>query len=302
MIPKKEETVMASAVRDTSLERQIAAKRRKRLTAAFQTVLAVIVTIIIVFPIYWMLVSSVKSQEEILLAVPTLWPREFHFENYANVFKRMNFGRYYYNTIVMTGGILVSQIVTGIFAAYGFSKGDFKGKNTVFMIVLGALMIPHQVTFIPIYMMCANWGMKDSFWGLILPEAVSPYYIFMLRQTFMAIDDSYIDAAKVDGLGRIGIITRILAPMCKSTLFTVTLVTFTNGWNSYFWPKIIALGEKRRVLTVGLAQLKNTFAGQEAMNNHEVMAGAVLAILPVVILFFIFQKYMLTGYSKAAMK
>ena len=90
--------------------------------------------------------------------------------------------------------------------------------------------------------------------------------------------------------------------MCKSTLFTVTLVTFTNGWNAYFWPKIIAKGESRRVLTVGLAYLKNTFAGGESMNNHEIMAGAVLAVVPVIVLFFIFQKYMLTGYSKAAMK
>ena len=150
--------------------------------------------------------------------------------------------------------------------------------------------------------MCANWGLSDTFLGLILPECVSPYYIFMLRQTFMAIDDSYVEAARVDGLGRIGIITKILVPMCKSTLFTVTLVTFTSGWNNYFWPKIIAKNETRRVLTVGLAQLKNTFAGQATMNNHEIMAGAVMAILPVVILFFIFQKYMLTGYSKAAMK
>ena len=163
-------------------------------------------------------------------------------------------------------------------------------------------MIPIQVTFIPIFIMMANWGMSDTFMGLILPVAVSPYFIFMLRQNFMAIDDSYIEAARMDGLGRVGIITRILAPMCKSTLFTVTLVTFTNGWNAYFWPKIIAKGETRRVLTVGLAYLKNTFAGGESMNNHEIMAGAVLAVVPVIILFFIFQKYMLTGYSKAAMK
>ena len=100
----------------------------------------------------------------------------------------------------------------------------------------------------------------------------------------------------------IGIITKILVPMCKCTLFTVTLVTFTDGWNNYFWPKIIARGESHRVLTIGLAQLQNTFAGNETMNNHEIMAGAVLAVVPVIILFFIFQKYMLTGYSKAAMK
>lgn len=278
------------------------AKKKKRIMAAAQYVIAIIVLIIVVFPIYWMLVSSVKSQEEILLPIPTLWPREFHFENYINVLNRGNFAKYYYNTTVMTAGILIAQVVTGIFAGYGFSKGKFKGQGLCFIIVLGALMIPLQVTFIPIYIMMANWGMSDTFLGLILPEAVSPYYIFMLRQTFMAIDDSYIEAARIDGLGRVGIITKILAPMCKSTLFTVTLVTFTNGWNAYFWPKIIAKGENRRVLTVGLAYLKNTFAGAESMNNHEIMAGAVMAVVPVIILFFIFQKYMLTGYSKAAMK
>ena len=285
-----------------SLSADREAKRARKIRTALQYILAVVVLLIVVFPLYWMLISSVKSQEEILLLEPTLWPKEFHFENYINVFERANFGKYYYNTIVMTAGLLISQIVTGIFAAYGFSKGKFKGQNLCFLIVLGALMIPLQVTFIPIYIMCANWGLSDTFLGLILPECVSPYYIFMLRQTFMAIDDSYVEAARVDGLGRIGIITKILAPMCKSTLFTVTLVTFTSGWNNYFWPKIIAKNETRRVLTVGLAQLKNTFAGQATMNNHEIMAGAVMAILPVVILFFIFQKYMLTGYSKAAMK
>lgn len=287
---------------EDSLREHLAAQRRRKLRTAVQTVIAVIICLIAAFPLYWMIISSFKSQDEILLTVPTLWPKEFHFENYRNVMERMDFGRYYFNTIVMTAGIMASQIITGVFAAYGFSKGNFKGKNVCFMIVLGALMIPIQVTFIPLYIMCSKLGILDSFAGLILPEAVSPYYIFMLRQSFMTVDDSYIDAAKVDGLGRIGIITKILVPMCKSTLFTITLVTFTNGWNSYFWPKIVAMNEKRRVLTVGLAQLKNTFAGNATMNNHEIMAGAVMAIVPVIILFFIFQKYMLTGYSKAAMK
>ena len=293
---------MADMVMKSATDRNEAAKRKKRLYAVIQYSLAIVVMLFVLFPVYWMLISSVKSQEEVLLAVPTFWPKEFHFENYKTVFSKVNFGRYYFNTAVMTAGILISQVVTGVFAAYGFSKGRFKGQNLCFIMVLGALMIPIQITFIPIYIMCAKWGLADTFLGLIIPEAVSPYYIFMLRQTFMSIDDSYIDAAKVDGLGRIGIITKILAPMCKSTLFTVTLVTFTNGWNAYFWPKIIAKGERRRVLTVGLAQLKNTFAGQEAMNNHEIMAGAVMTVVPVIILFFIFQKYMLTGYSKAAMK
>ncbi len=276
--------------------------KRKNVLTVLQYALAVLVTLFMVFPLYWMFISSVKSQEEILLALPTFWPKEWHFENYANVMQRANFSKYYYNTIVMTAGILISQVVTGVLAAYGFSKGKFKGKKVLFVLVLGALMIPLQVTFIPLYIMFANWKLTDTFLGLILPEMVSPYYIFMMRQAFLTVDDSYIEAAKIDGMGRLGIITRVLVPMCKSTLITITLVTFTNGWNSYFWPKIIAKNEVRRVLTVGLVHLRNTFAGLDTMNNHEIMAGAVMSVLPVIVLFFIFQKYMLTGYEKTAMK
>ncbi len=275
---------------------------KRKVATVLQYVFAIVVTLFMVFPLYWMFITSVKSQEEVLLALPTFWPREWHFENYSNVLNRANFSKYYYNTIVMTAGILFSQVVTGVLAAYGFSKGRFKGQKLLFLIVLGALMIPLQVTFIPLYIMFANWKLTDTFLGLILPEMVSPYYIFMMRQAFLTVDDSYIEAAKLDGMGRIGIITRVLVPMCKSTLITITLVTFTNGWNSYFWPKIIAKNETRRVLTVGLVHLRNTFAGLDTMNNHEIMAGAVLAVLPVIILFFVFQKYMLTGYEKTAMK
>ncbi|MCH3908698.1 MAG: carbohydrate ABC transporter permease [Sphaerochaeta sp.] len=188
----------------TMTERNERAVRRKRIISVVQWLLAIAVTVIAFFPIYWMLITSVKSQDEVLLLKPTFWPKEFHFENYANVLRKVKFAKYYMNTIIMTAGILVCQIVTGVFAAYGFSKGNFRGKNTLFLVVLGALMIPLQVTFIPIYVMFAHWGLTDTYLGLILPEAVSPYYIFMLRQTFLSIDDSYIDAAKIDGLGRWG--------------------------------------------------------------------------------------------------
>lgn len=266
------------------------------------TVVAVLITIVMLFPIYWMIATSLKSAEEVQLIIPTLYPHGIHFENYLYVLTRANFLKYYWNTIVMTLGIMILQVGTGTLAAYGFACGNFKGRNVLFYVVLGALMVPLQVTFIPIYIMCANWNLNDTFLGLILPEAVSAYYIFMLRNTFLSIDQSYIDAGRIDGLGRLGIIWNVLVPMSKASIFTVTLVTFSNGWNSYFWPKIIARNEVRRVLTVGLAQLKNTFAGQAVANYHQIMAGAVLAILPLVILFIVFQKYMMTGYSKAAMK
>ncbi len=276
---------------------------RKKTFHILQVIIAVLITLCMLFPIYWMLITSVKSQEESLLIIPTFWPQDgIHLENYLYVLQKANFLKYYWNTIVMTAGILLGQVTTGVLAGYAFSRGRFPFQNALFYVVLGALMIPIHVTFIPIYIMCSNWGLNDTFLGLILPDLVSAYFIFMLRNTFLSVDDSYIDAGRVDGLGRLGIIRHVLVPMCRSTIVTVTLVTFTNGWNAYFWPKIIAPNETRRVLAVGLAKLKNTFAGQGSMNNHIIMAGAVLSIMPVVILFLIFQKHMMTGYSKAAMK
>jgi len=279
-----------------------AALSRKKVFDIVRLLFAITFCVISIFPIYWMLVSSFKSQQEILLTIPTFWPREWHFENYVNVFQRANFARYYLNTTIMTIAVLFLKTVTGVLAAYGFSKGRFRGKNVLFMVVLGAMMVPIQVTFISLYIMCARWHIVDTFWALVLPEAVSSYFIFLLRQNFMAVDDSYVDAAKMDGMGRIGIITNVMIPMCKATVTTLFLVTVTGSWNSYFWPKIVMKDPAKQVLTVGLANIRHSFHASEVMNNHEIMAGAVMAVLPVVILFFIFQKYLLTGYSKASMK
>ncbi len=267
-----------------------------------QYAMAIFVVLIMLFPIYWMIISSFKTSTELLAPVPTLWPQEFVWENYPNVLKRAPFGRYLLNTLVTTLFITLGELTIGVLAAYGFSKGQFKGRNTLFMLVLGALMVPIQVTFVPIYVMIARLNAIDTYLGIILPNLVSAYFIFMLRQNFMAVDDSYIDAGRVDGMGRIGTIVNVLVPMCKPTVITVTIISFINGWNSYFWPKMVTKTEASRTIAVGVQQLKNTFAGQEVSNYNEIMAGAVMAIVPIIALFLVLQKYIMTGMSKASMK
>ena len=170
------------------------------------------------------------------------------------------------------------------------------------VVVLGALMFPVRITFIPIYVMVSKLGWVNTFSGLIVPEAVSAYFIFMLRQNFMSVDSSYLEAAQVDGMGRLGIIFRILVPMCKPAIVTVSVITFINGWNAYFWPKIITTNTSRRTIALGIAELRKAFAGMEIMNFNQIMAGSVMTILPIVVLFLVCQKYILTGFSKAAMK
>ncbi len=274
----------------------------RRLRVAFQYAAAVLYTLIILFPIYWMIISSFKTSAELLLPVPTLWPREFAWSNYPDVLGRAPFGLYFYNTIVSTFFIMLAEVVLGTFAAYGFSKGRFAGKNGLFLLVLGALMIPIQVTFVPIYVLISRLGWMNSFPGLIVPHLVSAYFIFMLRQTFLAVDDSYLDAGRVDGMGRVGAIFHVLVPMCAPTMITISIISFINGWNSYFWPKMITTNNTRRTIAVGVAYLRETFAGMETSNYNDMMAGAVLGIVPVILLFLFLQKYIMTGFSKAAMK
>lgn len=288
-----------------AIEHHITPKSRKtmhRMGVVLQYVVAGIITLIMLFPIYWMIISSLKTSTELLLPVPTLWPREFQWANFPNVLTRAPFVRYLFNTLVATFFIMTGQIITGVLAAYGFSKGIFKGKNVLFVLVLGALMIPIQVTFVPIYVMVARLNWINSFPGLIVPNLVSAYFIFMLRQAFMTVDDSYLDAGRVDGLGRIGLLLHVLIPMCGPTMITISTLTFITCWNSYFWPKMVATKDEFRTIAVGVTRLRQTFAGMETANYNEIMAGAVMAIIPIILLFLFMQKYILTGMSKAAMK
>lgn len=282
---------------DESLQR---AHRVYRVTAQYAA--AIFVVLVMLFPIYWMIISSLKTSTELLAPVPTLWPKEFMWENYPNVLQRAPFFKYLINTLVTTAFMMLGELTIGVMAAYGFSKGEFKGREFLFMLVLGALMVPIQVTFVPIYVFIARLNTIDTYMGVILPNLVSAYFIFMLRQNFMAVDNSYIEAGKVDGMGRFGTIIHVLCPMCKPTLITVSIISFINGWNSYFWPKMVTKTEASRTIAVGVQQLKNTFAGMEVSNYNEIMAGAVMAIVPIIALFLILQKYIMTGMSKAAMK
>jgi len=249
-----------------------------------------------------MIITSLKTSEELLRPVPTLWPLKFQWKNYIDVFKMAPFGQYILNTIIMTTGVMILQIVIGSFAAYGFSKGKFPGRDILFIVVLGALMVPIQVTFVPIYVMIAKLNWINTFAGLIVPNAVSAYTIFMLRQTFKSVDDAFIEAAQLEGLGRIGIIFRILIPLCKPTMLTVTIITFIDSWNAYFWPKIATTTPLRRTIALGVYELKRSYAGLETMNQNQIMAGAVITVIPIIILFILLQKYILTGFSKVASK
>ena len=277
--------------------------RRRQILRILQTIGAVLVTLLMLFPLYWMLITSLKDQSEVVTLVPTFWPKKLVFQNYIDAWTAVSFLRYIWNTLYVTFWHMLIQTVVGVLAAYGFSRGRFPGKNLLFLLVLSALMIPSQVTFIPLYVLIARLNWVDTLSGLVVPGMVSAYMIFMLRQNFMSVDQSYLDAGRVDGLGIIGTIRHVLIPMCKASVVTVSLVSFINGWNNYFWPKILSKSEETRLISVGLAKMKNMWTDLSGTGYYNtIMAGVAISIVPVVILFAFNQKYMLKGYSKNAMK
>ncbi|MBR5383839.1 MAG: carbohydrate ABC transporter permease [Clostridia bacterium] len=265
-------------------------------------ILAVLVTVIMVFPLFWMLSTALKTEQEVMSSKLVFWPAVIQWDNFVYPFRKVPFLRYMLNTACVTAMQMTSELLLGIMAAYAFSKGKFHGKHLLFVVVLGAMMIPIQVTFIPLYIVIARVGWMNTYWGVWIAGCVSSYSIFLLRQAFMTVDDSYIEAARVDGMGKMSIIFRIMVPMCKPTVITVALTAFMSGWNSYFWPKVIIKAQNMYVLTVGVQRLRTSYGNEATANYHQIMAGVLLSVIPVFIVFAIFQKHMLSGYTKAAMK
>ena len=293
---------MAQTAVNNAAKVNSSARTRKRVKIGLQYFFAILITLIMFFPLYWMVISSFKSSEELLLTYPTFWPRSWHPENYSVVFSKFPMGTYLLNSIICTAGVTTLQVITGVLAAYAFSKGDFPGKNVLFLLVLGALMVPTQVTFIPTYIMVSKFNWMNTFTGLIIPESVSAYFIFMLRQSFKALDESYLDAGRVDGMGRFGLMRHVLVPMCKPTVITVTVLAFIGGWNSYFWPKMVTTRDEYRTVSIALQQILRSFAADEIRSFNQLMAASLICVIPVVIMFLLCQRYILTGFSKAAMK
>lgn len=280
------------------------ARMRKQIRKVAQFVMAVLVTLIFAFPLYWMICTALKSHAEMTNAVPTFFPSDgLHWENFKEALQMAPLMRYMANTVYVTVLQLVLQLSVGVLAAYGFARGNFPCRNLLFSLVLGALMIPHQVTFIPMYILISKLDWIDTYAGLVLPSSVSAYMIFMLRQNFLSVDQSYLDAGRLDGLGILGTIRHILVPMCRSSVVTVTFVTLMDGWNNYFWPKILVKSEEIRTIALGLAMLKNSWDQSIQFQNYNILMAAVLmSLIPVIVLFAVSQKDMVSGYSKAAMK
>lgn len=242
------------------------------------------------------LLSAVKSPDEILDG--GLWPSSWHWSNFELPFKNTDFERYYLNSVVVGVSVTVLNVLTCTLAGYSFAKFDYRGRNILFFVVLATLMIPLEVIYVPLYALVFDLGWVNSFWGLIVPSGTSAFGIFLMRQSMEAVPDELIDAARIDGAGELRILRSVVAPLMISPMAALALFIFLANWDSHLWPLLVASDNAHRTLPVGLAAMQADNVGASGLPM--MMAAAVLALLPTLVLFLALQRKFVEGVTMTA--
>ncbi|AQY52121.1 putative sugar ABC transporter permease [Listeria weihenstephanensis FSL R9-0317] len=250
-----------------------------------------------ILPFIWMVLSSVKTDAEILQIPPTIWPETFTWDNFKMLFTELNFSVYLRNTLVIVLFSFIGLFLNAM-AGYGFAKFSFRGKNKMFYMVLATMMIPGQVTMIPVYLILNMFGLTNTMTGIVLPGLVGAFGIFLFRQFMSTIPDELMEAARLDGASEFFIFWKIILPISRPVLAVQGILTFIAGWNSFLWPLIIANDEKYYTLSVGLSLLKGQYSSNYALQ----MAGSTFMVIPIILIFMMFQKYILKGFNVSGLK
>lgn len=254
---------------------------------------------IILIPIYWIVLASFKTAGDIYVAPATYWPNPPTMENYHTVNTDLAFTTYLRNSIIITVFLSAIKIALGVTSAYALALLRFPGRNLVFLLVIASLMVPNQITVISNYALIASLGLRNTFLGIILPLAGTAFGTFLMRNHFLSLPTEVIEAARMDGAGPVKLLFKVVLPMSWPTLSAFALITIVNDWNEYLWPFLMSDDERTAPLQIGLTFLQNN----EGLTNWgPVMAGTVLAVIPVLIVFLILQKNMIKGLTSGAVK
>lgn len=253
---------------------------------------------VILLPVVWMICASLKPESDIIGHPAQLLPIHFTLGNYHSVMRQIPFGRQFLNTVIFAGGVTVVSLTFDSMTAFALARLDFPGRRALFIAVILFLMIPFQVTLIPIYQVVAKLGLMNTFPGLIIPRATNAFGIFFLRQFFIGIPQSLDEAARIDGAGDWRIFTRIVLPLSKPALLTLALFHFMYNWNDLLWPLIFTTSPGMRTLPAGLA----LFMGEHVSQYGALMAGATLAMLPMLFAFLLVQRRFIQGIATTGLK
>ncbi|WP_420110828.1 carbohydrate ABC transporter permease [Pseudactinotalea sp.] len=255
--------------------------------------------VLVITPFVWMVLGSVKSNAELRSVPPTWLPEQLTWENYTQLFSSLNFGTYFVNSTIVAVVVTAGNLLFCSMVGYVLGMLEFRGKNVLFAVIMGTLMIPGLVTFVPLFVLVVNAGLADSLLGLIVPFLVSPFGVFLMRQFVLRLPKDLVQAARVDGAGEIRIFAQVILPLLGPALATLGILTFLGSWNNFLWPLVVAQRESMYTLPVALA-LYST--GQNVTDYGFLLAGATLVVLPVLVIFMIFQRRFIEGIATTGIK
>ena len=280
---------------------EAAAKRKKRVRTFFIGLLLTLWAILVLFPFYWMLLTSVKSygsyNSEYIPKLFTLYPT---LENYASAFSQVPLARYFLNTLIFTVVTTGLMLIVTVLAAFAFSRLRFPGRDLIFTLFLSLMMIPTELVVITNFVTITNLDLRNSFLGLILPSVTSVFYIYLLKENFSQVPDELYYAAKVDGTSDLKYLWKVMIPMCQPTIVTVTILKVIECWNSYVWPRLITDDQSFFLVSVGIQEIRENGFGRE--NIPAMMAAVVVISLPLILLFLMFRKKIMAGVARGGTK
>ena len=296
---------MAKETIKTMHERDISAERTRSravgiIAKAFCYAFLIFMALVVLFPFYWMINSSLKSLEEYRQSVPTFWPQKVLWSNYAEAFTAASLGRLFFNTAYVGIVSTILSLVITILSAFAFARLEFRGKNLLFSALLATMMIPGELFTITNYSTVTNLGWMNTYTVLIVPFLVSVFYIYLLRQNFLQIPNELYLAAKVDGTSDFKYLCKVMIPLSLPTLISITILKMMGAWNSYIWPRLVANDDAHRLITTGL---RNAFTDTTGDVNYPVqMAAVALVSAPLFLVFIFLRKYIMKGVSRSGIK
>ena len=288
--------MQARDIQKISTGQHIAKVMGKTGTYVFLSIMALIV----LFPFYWMIISSLKTLPEYRQAIPTFWPKQIMFSNYSEAFTTANLGTLFMNTLFVGLVSTILSLVITVLSAFAFARLEFKGREALFGALLATMMIPGELFTITNYITVSELGWMKSFTALIVPFLVSVFYIYLLRQNFMQIPNELYLAAKVDGTTDLKYLWKVMIPLALPTLISITILKMMGAWNSYIWPKLVANDDAHQMITNGL---RNAFTDTSGQANYPVqMAAVAIVSAPLFLVFLFLRKYIMSGVSRSGIK
>ena len=280
---------------------ELAARRRRAARRAVTYVLLALWAVIVLFPFYWMVLTSVKSYSAYSAErIPAFFTLSPTLQNYHDAFTAVPLARYFLNTLVFTVATTAIMLVVITLAAFAFARLNFRGKHLAFTLFLALMMIPNELVIITNFVTITDAGLRNTFWGLILPSVTSVFYIYLLKENFAQIPDELYYAAKVDGTSDFKYLWKVMLPICRPTVVTIVILKVIECWNSYVWPRLITDDENYFLVSNGIQAIRENGFGRE--NIPAMMAAVVVISVPLIALFLLFRKKVMEGVSRGGTK